>query len=164
MCETTELKSSVSLDAARRAVSEVKAHTKAKAAALLQASSAGWADKLSAAKADRAALQAQLEHLQEQHQQVRLHLHLYVCLIMKDYGYQKERLQTQCLALNVCILEAVRSARLAQAQHRHTCAVAFVCCRCLLTASTTTQLCLTCGCSWRLRSSAASNWSSSWQA
>jgi hypothetical protein len=60
----------VSFDAARRAVSEAKAHAKAKAAALLQASSASWADKLHAAKADRAALQVQLEQLQQEHQQL----------------------------------------------------------------------------------------------
>jgi uncharacterized protein YlxW (UPF0749 family) len=65
-----ELKSSVSFDAARRAVSEAKAHAKAKAAALLQASSASWAERLHAAKADRAALQAQLEQLQQAHQQL----------------------------------------------------------------------------------------------
>lgn len=65
-----ELRSSVSFGAARRAVAEAKAHAKAKAAALLQASSASWADKLEAAKADRAALQAQLQRLQQDHQKL----------------------------------------------------------------------------------------------
>jgi seryl-tRNA synthetase len=74
-----ELKSSVSFDAARRAVSEAKAHAKAKAAALLQASSASWADKLHAAKADRAALQVQLEQLQQEHQQLQQQVR-HVCI------------------------------------------------------------------------------------
>jgi hypothetical protein len=83
-CHTclTELKSSVSFDAARRAVSEAKAHAKAKAAALLQASSASWADKLHAAKADRAALQAQLEQLQHEHQQLQQQVRR-ICMLVQ---------------------------------------------------------------------------------
>lgn len=62
----------MSFETARRAVAEAKAHTKAKAAALLQASNASWAEKLAAAKAEGVALQSQLEWLQQQHQQLEL--------------------------------------------------------------------------------------------
>lgn len=65
-----ELKVSVSFEDARRAVSEAKQHTKAKAASVLQASNKAWSDKLAAARAETQQLQEQLLDLQQQRDQL----------------------------------------------------------------------------------------------
>jgi predicted nucleic acid-binding Zn-ribbon protein len=65
-----ELKASVGFEDARRAVSEAKQHTKAKAAAALQASNKTWSDRLAAARAEVQLLQGQLRELQQQRDQL----------------------------------------------------------------------------------------------
>jgi uncharacterized coiled-coil DUF342 family protein len=64
------MKASVRFEDARRAVSEAKQHSKAKAAAMLQASNKTWADKLAAARAEVQQLQEQLQELEQQRDQL----------------------------------------------------------------------------------------------
>lgn len=49
---------------------EAKAHAKAKAAAMLQASNKAWSDKLAAARAEAQQLHEQLQGLQQQRDQL----------------------------------------------------------------------------------------------
>lgn len=63
------MKSSVSFEAARRALSEAKAHAKAKAAAVLQASNKAWQDKLAAVKEEKQQLVRELQGLRQQGEQ-----------------------------------------------------------------------------------------------
>lgn len=98
-----ELKSSVSFEAARRALSEAKAHCKAKAAAVLLASNKTWQEKLAAVKDEKQQLVRELQEL-KQHQQVR-------CLadhLKSTAGVHNDLLQVAThgvvLCCNMCIM------------------------------------------------------------
>lgn len=65
-CMSADMKSSVSFEAARRALIEAKSHAKSKAAAVLQANNKAWQDKLTAAKGEQQQLMQQVEELTQQ--------------------------------------------------------------------------------------------------
>jgi hypothetical protein len=93
------MKASVRFEDARRAVSEAKQHSKAKAAAMLQASNKTWADKVAAARADAQQVLEQLQELEQQRDQLLQEVrHTAVCdvacsllLTCADYGVDVTR-------------------------------------------------------------------------
>lgn len=91
------MKSSVSFEAARRALTEAKAHAKSKAAAVLQTSNKAWQEKLAAAKDEKQQLLQQLDELKQQGDQLQQQVWYHVTVMVCRHSIVKTWLWCECM-------------------------------------------------------------------